>query len=660
MSIEDVNYLKANSIKQSYTFLIDSKDRDRNVFPNPNNYVVEFSTPFKNIIGMEIIDASIPRTMYNVDVENNSVYYYIGSDEDDKNIKDGITDYVTCDLNLRQGSVFTNFIDNNSLLLFNKSYASLSNSINLYNIYNNIETHFNYVGGNTKGITFSMKIKAYATYKSGGQDNAYTIIDFSYDHLIRPNIANYSPITIKIIKQPPFLNVDNLSTFNISFTIGNETNELVVNNINFEDFIHVAWCISEDNTWTIYINGITDSSKTFKSSKSIQNVFYTNKYIGKRANSALGDWDTSSLYIKDFKIYNKVLAQGYILKCINNESLDPVIWYKMNQTKTIDEKIHIENAGINKDIYYLNLFNKIVIMPGDYTIKTFFTNYDELNDFEIGFKEHSDPSELTNLIDIYSKKPFILDMNRSTISENLGFDLYANSVTNGRYTYKNIYKNNTNMIKFFHSITNDNPVKEFNDGFVDIYKIVSPGIVYFIGNKYIIMRCPEIEAHLYRSLSYSKYTLGLAKFRVDNVGINNEKLSITKLPVREFHPIGKLSKMTLKFETNTGSPYDFKGVNHNIVFAIYYYEPTQLEKPKNSLLNPEYKMNYLEYQYRQEEIEGDSDDDDEDFSRDNIDLYKENEELYSEEGVKLQQINKYYMNKNNIELDESEESEESD
>lgn len=657
MSIEDVNYLKANSIKQSYTFLIDSKDRDRTIYPNPNNYVVEFSTPFKNIIGMEIIDASIPRTMYNVDIENNLVYYYIGTGDDDKLITNGITDYVNCDLNLHEGSVFTNFIDNESLLLFNKSYASLSNSINLYNIYNNIENHTNNVGGTSKGITFTMKIKAFAAYKDGGQDNSYSIIDFSYDHIIRPSVANFSPISIKIIKQPSFQYVNNLTTFNISFIIGNETNELVVNNINFNDFVHISWCISEDNTWTIYINGITDSSKTFKSSRSIQNLFYINKYIGKKRNSELSDWDTSSLFMKDFKIYNKVLSQSEINSCIDNdEKLQPVIWYKMNTTKFTDEKFYIENSGKNKDIYYMDLFNQLVIMPGDYTLKTFFTNYDELDDFEIGFKEHSDPSELTNLIDIYAKKPFILDMKRSTISENLGFDLYANSVTNGKYAYKEIYKHNDKMIKIFHSLLNDNPVKEFNDGFVDIYKLVSPGIVYFIGNKYIIMRCPEIEAHLYRSLSYSKYTLGLAKFRVDNVGINNEKLSITKLPVREFHPIGKLSKMTLKFETNTGTPYDFKGVNHNIVFAIYYYEPTQLEKPKTSILNPEYKMNYIEYEYRQEEIEGDSDDD-EDFSRDDINVYKEKEELYSENGIKLQQFNKYFMNKNDINDSDSSESE---
>lgn len=162
------------------------------------------------------------------------------------------------------------------------------------------------------------------------------------------------------------------------------------------------------------------------------------------------------------------------------------------------------------------------------------------------------------------------------------------------------------------------------------------------------MRCPEIEEHLYRSLSYSKNTLGLAKFRVDSVGINSEKLTITKIPVREFHPIGKLSRMSLRFETNKGTLYDFKGINHNIIFAIFYYEPTQKNTPKMSILNPEYKMNYLDYLYKQEEIEEESDDDNgddnEDFSRDNIDAYKTKEQLYNERGVKLQQFNNYFQN----------------
>ena len=56
-------------------------------------------------------------------------------------------------------------------------------------------------------------------------------------------------------------------------------------------------------------------------------------------------------------------------------------------------------------------------------------------------------------------------------------------------------------------------------------------------------------------------------------------------------------------------------------------------------------MNYLDYQYNQEEIEGDSDDDEEDFSRDNIMDYKKKENMYSEEGMLLQQYNNFLLMK---------------
>lgn len=630
MSIEDVNYLKENSIKQTYTFLIDSSGRDRTIFPDPNNYVVEFSTPFRNIIGMEIIDASIPRTMYNVDIENNSIYYYIGTDDNDSLIKDGVTDEIEA------GAIVTTaLIVNNSLNIKDRGYVYIKNIVNLYNIYNS-----GGIGGAIKGITISLKLTAFSSYKNFiGADNSYTLLDFRYNHLINPKISEDAPIIVKLIRQN-----SETQTYNLLFRIGNETNEKIINNINLSYLTHIAWTISENNIWQIYLNATTDPSKTHESSIGIKNVFYTDKYIGKRFELDYGDWDTANLYISDFKIYNRVLNQKELYDCNNNVHTNTIsnliIWYKMD---VIINDI-VENSGHKKTINYQDVFNKQDIMPGDYTLKTFFTNYDELNNFEIGFKEHSDPSELTNLMDIYSRKPFILDMKRSTISENLGFDLHANQNTLGRYIYKDIYRYNNNMIKIFHSVTNDNQVKEFNDGKVDIYKIVSPGIVYFIGNKYIVMKCPEIEAHLYGSLSYSKYTLGLAKFRVDNVGINSERLSITKLPVREFHPIGKLAKMSLRFETNKGTLYDFKGVNHNIVFAIYYYEPIQKKFPEGSLLNPEYKMNYIDYQYNQEEIEGDSDDDEEDFSRDNIMDYKKKEKMYSEEGMQLQQYNKFFVN----------------
>lgn len=387
MSIEDINYLKKNSIKQSYTFLIDSKDRNRNIYPHPNNYVVDFSTPFKNVIGLEVIDASIPRTMYNVDVHNNVLYFYVSK------------------------------LDN-----------------------------------------------------------------------------------------------DNFTRYGVREIVQNE--------------------------------------------------------------------------------------QG-------------------------------------KSVSYTELFNKMVIDPGDYTATTFIAAFNKSManaGYDINIKAYSTPPELSNLIQIYSETcAFIIDMKRSTISEILGFDLYINESENmkdddeRRYTYIDYYKTKDQFSKMYHSTFNS-VTKQ--------YTIISPGIMYFMGYKYIILRCPEIEEHLYRSLSYSKYNLGMAKFRISSFGYNDERIVITKLPIREFHPIGKLARLTFRFETPDANLYDFKGVNHNIIFAVYYYEPIQNQLPTYSLLNPEYKMNYLDYMYKQEDIDGDSDDEDE-FSRDDLEIYKNKEIEYSEDVIKL-------------------------
>jgi hypothetical protein len=339
------------------------------------------------------------------------------------------------------------------------------------------------------------------------------------------------------------------------------------------------------------------------------------------------------------------------------------IWYDMS----LEVNKEIINRGYYKTINYKDIFKKITITPGDYNFNTFITKYNDLlinNDIEFQFNETTTPPSLSNLIDIISNAPLIIDMKRSTLAENLGFDLYPTIENDNRYIYKNI-SNRGELNKMFQSRERTVKDKYYNNELSIItnkYIITSPGIVYFIGNKYIILRCPEIEEHLYRSLSYSKYSLGLAKFRVDSVGINSEKLSITKIPVREFHPIGKLSRITLKFETNKGILYDFKGINHNIIFAIFYYEPIQKNIPTNSILNPSYKMNYIDYLYKQEEIEGDSSDGDneenEDFSRDNIDDYKIKENLYNERGIKLQQFKKYYENNEIIDNEDNSEDNE--
>ena len=401
MSIEDIIQLKKNSDKQTYVCLIDSKNRDFDLYPDPNNYVVNFDVPIKNVIGFDIIDTSIPRTMYSIDKYNNSFYYYVHS--------------------------------NNNISSFNEVINNLSN-------------------------------------------------------VIKSNILNNDPT-------------------------------------------------------------------------------------------------------------------------------------------------------------YNGIFRKYEFQPKDYNTQSFITNFNSIDEFknkDFYISCISTPTQLTDVIQFNSSFPFILNMNDSTIAETLGFDLFANYNDNEvKYTYNsdiNKLKNKRFFIsRLLPQIEIDNNLANnsyLNENTFLVYNIIAPGMVCFTGEKYILMRSPEIEEYSFGSLAYTNNNLGIAKFRTNSLGFNDEKLYVTKIPIREFHPIGKLGKISLRFETNKNLLYDFKGINHNITLAIYYYEAkiSTIEE-FNSILNPNYTLNFNDYNYTNDEEELTIDEDqelkDEFLSRDNINNYKIMEQKYN-------------------------------
>lgn len=377
MSIEDIDFLKNNSIKENYLFIVDSKNRDYLRYPDPNYYEVVFNVPFKNVIGFDIMDTSIPRTMYSVDKYNNSFYFYIANSSTDTLVENGL------DTNNTNMNIFTKF----------------------------------------------------------------------------------------------------------DMTLGNYTIQTFLLNFN-----------------------------TIMNAKALE-----------------------------------------------------------------------DTINISSPIQIIN---------------------------------YSNPPELTNKITFTCKKPFILNMYDSTLAETLGFSLNIKEEDdNIKYKYIKKYEGNTKYLRFYHSYYN---VKTGN------YEITSPGIVFFIGEKYIVLRSPEIEGHAFGSLAYTNYNLGIAKFKVNSTGYNDEKTELSKLPIREFHPIGKLSKITFRFETSAGNLYDFKGVNHIITYVITYYRPLlTIQNEFKPILNPNYKNNYTDYKYRNEEQELSEEEDKDEYSRDKVfDIYKQNELKY--------------------------------
>jgi hypothetical protein len=80
--MDDIDHLIANSQTNSFMFYIDSRNRNRLLYPNPNEYAIQFATPFRNVYSIQVVDSLIPRTHYNVDTYSNSFGYTLFINDD--------------------------------------------------------------------------------------------------------------------------------------------------------------------------------------------------------------------------------------------------------------------------------------------------------------------------------------------------------------------------------------------------------------------------------------------------------------------------------------------------------------------------------------------------------------------------------------------------
>jgi hypothetical protein len=126
-------------------------------------------------------------------------------------------------------------------------------------------------------------------------------------------------------------------------------------------------------------------------------------------------------------------------------------------------------------------------------------------------------------------------------------------------------------------------------------QIIEPsGIIDLFGERYIQLRCPEIEEHLHRNRAYERYNVGLAIIPT-SLEYRNLSEKFVMLPSRTFHPIGRLKRMTFRFETASGDLYNFNGIDHTITMVIRYYKVSEPAPMDAFLQNPRYRPNYLDY-----------------------------------------------------------------
>tara|TARA_B100001094_G_scaffold321778_1_gene370051 strand:+ start:2807 stop:4261 length:1455 start_codon:yes stop_codon:yes gene_type:complete len=478
--IEDIQYLKKNSMEESYIFVVDSEHRDKNKYRTPENYTIHFSTPFNLVYGIDVLDASIPRSSYCVNEESTKLRIAFFNDPNNQ-IPSFLSTYNT-NLNSK---------DEKDALLMISNFEEI------------------------------------------------TIEEGDYDVTALVNELNKKFATI------PSYNNLNLKVRNL----------LVKGKFQF--YCDMSFIIDGYNS-TI------------------------NEVIG--FNMPLSANEVASNYVTDIKYesLNKLYYSGAV-----QETFDTSNPYRKF------EKLKIKDVETKTDTVAFKLMNKAIIedinigiAPKSYERNAMYTIKKDNEIIEDGILKIDAKSNTTEKMKSTTRKE--IDKNGEL---NMKISMMKNKETDKLEDFEL-------MPKF---------VPTFN-GTLTKHSIIPPGMYNLTGERYIILKCDEIQQHLHKSKAFEKYNSGLTKFKMGVVGYDDQRFDYTTTisPALTFHPIGKLSQMSLRFEKGDGSLYNFRGLNHTVTFLIKYYKPIfKLENFDNYTLNPNYNPDMIEYKFQEQESESD-------------------------------------------------------
>lgn len=486
--IDDIDYLLENSEKDSVIIFADSGLRDRRIHPQANEYTISFAQPFKFVYGFEVIDGTIPNTMYNVDVYNNEMYI--------TSIVKNVVSMSLLDPKLMLTQVHTS-----------KTFAQMFN-----------ETTENYI-------------------IIGSQANLSALVNIAMPSLL----SNYHLVFYKYtITSPPIVLKKN----------------------------------QPDDTHFFFSFG---------------NINYA---ILKAGNAALIAVIENGEYYYD--------AAANVIYHYEIHKVDPTTFNSIKNSSAF--------------MVIINNYRRS-LTPGNYDV-TSITNdaSDILTEINVEVEPTSAPAKKEGKMLFASSDYILLNAKQGKLFESFGFDIYPPAAeTDTNYDSWTIGENYQIYGSKYDQLTTR-------------YQVISPGLINLLGERYCILRIKELEDHLFGSYSYMEYTTGIGMFKMAAAqgGITNLRFDYQSMVKKPFHPIGKIDKLTLRYETASGKLYDFKGVNHHLMFIIKFLVPSVKQKFTKSILNPNYDANIMQYLSNNRAIEyrEDSDDEEEFDEEDYYKLYK--------------------------------------
>jgi hypothetical protein len=468
----DIQDLKKNGERFSSILYVDSAKRNRIFFPTPQQYEVKFNEPFQNVFSVQVLDASIPRTHYNVDIHNNYFCYAL-QDDVERCVYLDIGDYTDTEL----------------LEALNAKLYGIS-----------------------------------VDFLSSPSDRRKQFIFISE-----------TPFTVK-----PFrTTMRELLGFD-------QGSEQVLDSVNDPQY-YLTHTVSSIGTSGIRVN--VHSSDV---------VFYQ-----KVLATETGKVGTISFYLhKTDPSLVETNVFDLKVRVVHIETDDEVAQQTV-RSSDFDDLVTIDSWNHSGNV--INGHHYVIVVS---TLHATDVNYDVLVDIVSNSTQQ-----------LYVQQGVTIDFDIST---------FLDTTDNTINKYK--FQNNQTVEEIYFGITTDTVGVNMGMQFTftttrEVWSLIPPGIYNLLGDRYIVLRCKEIENHIMSSIKSfnsvnpdtnrfeeKQYDTGIAKFKMSVVGFREERFDFNTLPPQEFHPIGKLSSLTFAFENQDGILYDFKGVNHTITLSINYYK----------------------------------------------------------------------------------------
>jgi hypothetical protein len=761
MSVEDIDFLKENCIKESIIVLIDSKERDLKRFPEPGEFQVDFVEPFSFVYGIEILDTTIPRTMFmmeeglnNLFVYNCGSWYNLFSSKEpnvEQHLKFATQDYASADafvnaiveqIEVYESEAGLNIANSNfeiSMDFDSNPEVSHSRDNQSHPIVRFIskvpffinatkstcKDTFGFNSLNTHSTENSLSLRSMigpGKNRNVDMSNRYkTTLPSSKINLVSTEMNSHVPDSLTIIVHefdPPTLETNNVFTINITqlgryvilFHDSNNNSTIKEIKIQFGDE-NLSTQITDSLTF-FQSTAVGEHTFTLTSSEEVTVKILLESEL-KRYYVSTQDWyvNDSIEYKLEYKHDNDLCSQSSLFNFeIENDNQQTIpIFLEIKDTESniiITFEATFTSSSTKRfefDIEQDREFYLFIFEHGKtYTLSLITTN--EFNKCSIGLLEFYHVSEYIN-DELFISKPWVgSSVTETTYSRNdsfpINYVLYSVKITTGIDTAQDLSREqcvlkissdsffdlsdhsvDIHMKSEYDSTSNEwvftfvnenfddnfitniyttffnqiNPVLfstlplttnytltiglkklERQDNSDNYFTIVSPGMLNLGVENYIILRCDEIEQHLRGSHYYDGLSPGLGVLNMTVQGFAESKNEFYAINYKEFHPIGRLSKMKFRFERKFDKKvYNFRNVNLHFLMKIKYYRPYRKPVFKKSILNPEYNPDYVGYinnTYSLEEpLSDDDDDDDEDDDEEQVTsgmlLARENELL---------------------------------